>query len=283
MKLQIVAATACVATLSACGGTHPETAGDDPTTGDPTASVTYTDAPLESRGAASVVLEGSQTTRIAYDSTNDELIVESIPFDGEVFPSQYERNAAADVGRYQAFQDKDGFEDYDAHYGTTDSGAASVAVVTTGGYSDHGYYGAGYQRHGSVNLPGSTQKGFYTGDYIAHRTVEDGRSGSDVITGQSELEVDFSDAAVRGRIHNRQITVNETGEPITGTIIFRDTDLNRAGADFHGEVFTNDTGSVVDVGEYHGVLAGQDAVEAAGVVQISDGVWQETGVFTAKQ
>ena len=282
MKYPIVAAVAMTALLSACGSSDDDDEGGVVTTpGGRTPTSTAT--PLETTGPASRILAGSEATSITFDETENELIVTSIPFDGEQFPSEYVRVPANDVGRYRAFADKDGLDTYRGYHGVSDSGNASVSLVVTGSYSDHGYYGAQFNRDVGVSLPTSTQKGFYTGDYLGARTDGTGPATLDVITGRTELEVDFSDSAVRGRIYNRVAVQNQSGGAVDSQLIFTDSSLNREGGDYSGTVFTNDGTAISTVGTYDGALVGTNATETVGIVQITDGSLRETGIYTAKQ
>jgi hypothetical protein len=239
-------------------------------------------------GGAKVLQVGTnEATRLDYDATNDQVIVEAIPFDDEVFTGRYDRTAALDSGDYRAYRSTNGFDQYIADEDESASGAVRSAVVGSDRYLDHGYGGSTYQRNGNVTIPSTTQRAFYNGDYVGLRTIATGGS-MDVIDGDVRMEVDFSDDTVRGRIINRTTrhTVTSPGStPTTGTglastITFANTTLNRTNGSFTGGIAT--TGYS---GSYEGVLADGtgSATEMVGITTLNEGDYRERGTFIAIQ
>lgn len=135
MKLQLVASTAVATILTGCGGSGGG-GGATGTPATPTTSVT-------SLAPTTVVLDAADATRIAFDAVLNELILEGIPFDDEVFSARYTRTATLDRPGYQACTSSNGFDTYVAFYGTSTSGATSVAVTAAKGNSAKPCLGSG--------------------------------------------------------------------------------------------------------------------------------------------
>ncbi|WP_069299666.1 hypothetical protein [Neptunicoccus sediminis] len=279
MRFSLAAAASVAVFLSACGGST-DSASDE--TGDTTGG---TDGGTEEEvvidtGPAHILLEGdNQATRLEYDSDADQIIVEKIPFDDEVFESRLDRTASRDESAYRAYSSKRGFDDYTAYTRETDSGAVSVIVVNSGEYKDHGYSGAAYTRTGTTTLPTENQRAFYEGEYLGTRTSEES-GGMDVIVGDAELEADFSDDTIRGRITKRRVTEDELGVGAGTDITLANTAIDRSSGVFNGSVSqTND--DVTSEGTYSGILGGDNADETAGYLILERDATRELGVFTA--
>ena len=272
MKIHAFAATVAVATaLVACSGNR---ASDGGTTTDP--------GTVASTGAATV-LGNFAASRVEYDAATDQMIIESIPFDDDVFSGRYDRDTTLDRGAYRAYVSTNGFDRYIAYFDESASGAVSGGVVGSDRYLDHGYRGAVYTRTGNVTLPSTTQRAYYNGDYVGLRTNAEGGPMETVI-GDAEMEVDFSDDTVRGAILNRVVvfstdpTVATT--PIRNSITFADSSLNRTNGTFEGGIATPD----VD-GSYEGMIADGtgSATEIVGITEIVEGNFSENGTFIAIQ
>lgn len=272
MKFSLTAACAVAAILAGCSGTDDD---DDTTTTTPATG-------LSSLAAGSVIQTDFQATRVEYDAANDEMIIESIPFDDDVFEGRYIRDASLDQGAYRAYVSVNGFDRYVAYFDESASGAVSGAIVNGGRYLDHGYRGAMYERSQGVTLPTTTQRAFYNGNYIGFRSRAD--SGTiETVTGTAALEVDFSDTTVRGGIGNRTIvdTTNAAdghGALTSSSITFGDAQLDTTNGTYEGGL------SGVE-GSYEGLLANGtgDATETAGIVLLEEGDIQESGTFIAIQ
>ena len=268
--LMTAASLAAASILVACSGNPAEDSGDStPPTTDPTE--------VSGLGAAKVVVPAPFTaTRIDYNSTTDEMIIESIPFDDDVFSGVYTRNAGLDRGGYRAYVSDNGFDNYIAYFDESATGAVKSAVVGSDEYLDHGYRGAMYARTGNVTLPSTTQRAFYNGEYVGLRTHEEG-GPMETVTGDARMEVDFSDDKVRGSVINRAVVFSTdptlATDPILTTITFTDSNLDRTNGTFSGGISTPD----VD-GSYTGLLADgtRNASEMAGVAVIDFEGYSET-------
>lgn len=275
MKLKVMTTAVLCAGLAACGGTD---AGGGGTTATPTPGT------VTGLGAAKVLNEDFQATRIEYDAAADEMIIESIPFDDEVFEGRYTRTPSLDRGAYRAYASTRGIDQYVAYFDESASGAVSAAIVQGGNYLGHGYRGAMYQRNGSVTMPATTQRAFYNGDYIGSRSNET-EGGFHTVTGDADMEVDFSDNTVRGSISNRQVVYSSNAgsavPTISSTVQFGDSTLDRTNGTFSGNLSqTADTS-----GTYEGMLADGtgNASEIVGTTLIEEFGGQENGVFIAVQ
>lgn len=271
MKPSLGAGLALAMALTACGGST----SDDETSG------TTSPGEVTGRGPATVIGTGSSATRITYDAAADELIVESIPFDADVFTGRYTRTPGLDHGAFQAYTSTDGVDTYVAYYDASASGGVAAAVINSNEFTDHGYSGSMYARNGTVVLPSAGQKASYSGDYIGLRT-NDGTTTMDTITGDADLAADFSDMTIRGRISNRVIVVSETGAAVGNDLVLVDGAINRENATFSGTV-EEATGGLDATGTYEGVIGGTNGSEVAGVLVITSGDLKEVGGFVATE
>ncbi len=238
---------------------------------------------------AKLLSTGYSASRIEYDTANDQLIVESLPFDDDVFEGRYDRVASSDVPGYKAYSPTNGnLDNYIAYYGTSSTGNVSSAIVAQGGYADHGHAGAGYARSGSVNLPSTTQRAFYNGSYVGLRTVADptvagGIGPIDIIKGDVQMEADFSDNKLRGFIVNRLLTQDESKVGLSSSVTLIEGNIDRTEAivsdgTINGTINGEDLG-----GTWQALFGGPDGGEVAGVVVITHGEYRETGSIIAEQ
>lgn len=271
MRLSLAVAASVATLLSACGGASE----DDP------ATVTPTPGEVVGLSSAKVLEADFKATRIQFDESKDEMIIEAIPFDDDVYSGRYTRDTSLDRGAYRAYVSVNGFDNYIAYFDESATGAVNGAVVASDRYLDHGYRGAMYARTGNVTLPSTTQRAFYNGDYVGLRTNAKGGPMETVI-GEANMEVDFSDDTVRGAINNRAVVFSTdpttATDPILSTIVFADSDLSRTNGTFTGGIATPD----VD-GTYEGMLADgtTDASEMVGITEIIIGDYSENGTFIA--
>ncbi|MBV1865863.1 MAG: hypothetical protein KUG74_15720 [Rhodobacteraceae bacterium] len=292
MKNNLLWAAGAALTLAACSGGNNDGCTYTPLLG----NVGSCDAAVDDgtttgtdngTGATAKLLSGAYAaSRIEYDASTDQLIVESLPFDDNVFEGRYDRRKAFDVPGFKAYRSIRGFDNYIAYYGTSSTGNVSTAIVAQDGYRDHGHAGAGYARKTAVNLPSSTQKAYFSGSYVGLRTFNDPREFLDTITGNAQMEADFSDGKVRGWIRNRIADKNISGDPVRADISLLETDIDTDEAIFSGFVEPGFVKVATDpdpIGTYYGLFGGPDGKEIAGVVVIEvDGV-RETGSFVAEQ
>jgi hypothetical protein len=273
MKVQLAAISTLCAFLSACGG------GSDGVTAvtvDPGDDITQ----VANTGPAEVIYKAAnQATRLEFQKSKNEVIVEAIPFDDDVFEGRYASTPGLDQGGYQAYTSVNGFDNYVAFRRKSSTGGVSAIVVNSGEYADHGYSGATFQRKDTVTLPRTTQRAFYNGKYIGERTSAE-TGGMDIITADAEIEADFSDDVVRGFIINRSMTQSQLGVGVGGPITYKNTGINRLNGTFVGET-TQDAGALT--GEYVGTFGGNSATETAGYSIVEGSGLREIGVFVAEQ
>jgi len=288
MKNNLLWAAGAAMALAACSG------GDDGCTYTPLlGNVGSCDAAVDDgtttgtdngTGATAKLLSGDYAaSRIEYDASTDQLIVESLPFDDDVFEGRYDRVKAFDVSGFKAYRATSGFDNYIAYYGTSSTGNVSAAVVGQDGYADHGHAGAGYARNTAVNLPSSTQKAFYTGKYVGLRTVDDNLPFLDIITGDADMEADFADGKVRGFIRNRVLKQSQSALSAGSDMVLTEANILTDEATFaDGGVGGAVDGSIVE-GSWQGLFGGPSGEEIAGVVIITHDEYRETGSFVAEQ
>lgn len=286
MKNKSLWAAAALLTLTACTSTSTSNCTYTPLLG---TVGTCEDAVVEGgttngTDATAKLLTGDYSaSRIEYDADTDQLIVESLPFDDNVFEGRYDRVAAFDVPGYNAYRATNGLDNYIAYYGTSSTGRVSSAVVGQDGYADHGHAGAGYARDGSVNLPSSSQVAYYNGSYVGLRTVADNNPFLDIITGDAQIEADFSDGKIRGYIRNRVLKQSQSPLSAGSDIVLNEANILTDEATFEdGTVSGIVDGLDVD-GTWQGLFGGPNGEEVAGVVIINTGDYRETGSFIAEQ
>nr|WP_325253812.1 hypothetical protein [Amylibacter sp.] len=276
MRLSLAVAASVATLLSACGSGGSDGAVTTP--GSPTGG---TDD-VSGRSPAKVLLVGdNQATRLENDADNRQIIVETIPFDDEVFESRLDRNRALDQNGYQAYSSVRGFDNYTAFRGESSTGDVAVIVVNSGDYIDHGYSGATYERGTTTFLPNETQRAYYQGKYIGTRTSDVG-GGMDIINADAKMEADFSDDTFRGWITNRTLTQNDTGVDVGSDITLKNSIIDRDNSTFQGEVVQNVEGTDGG-GIYSGVFGGDEGQETAGYILTTVGDNRELGVFTAER
>lgn len=259
-----------------------------------------------------------------YDAATDTFSVDNLPFDGDnVYNRDVLAGStlAGMLGPFRVYENENFVTDpqtgavvtqfqHKAIHAISASGATEFAIVRTGAYSNFGFGGFMYTRNGHVTLPAS---GFasYTGDYAGIRDF-DGQGGVEFVTGTAALSIDFNDFndgyAVDGQIFNRRV-FDADGNDITATVLAALTaeygvgfaalptlvfDISNA-LDENGEMlgaldseYFNSSGNltVLEAGEYYGVVAGDDASEIVGIIVVTssdprfDGVTvRETGGF----
>ncbi len=200
-----------------------------------------------------------------------------------------------------------------AIYGSSESGGSQVVIVKTGSYSGQGFGGYSYQRLAS-DLDGndmgftrpSSGQAVWKGGYQAMLVYSD-QAGLHHVTGKTELNIDFdhfvTNPGVTLYITERQI-FDDAGTDVT-SLFDSNTFPNPDGTDstFHqGIVSVVSTGGVltangefsgdltpsgnIDQGNFYGIISGNEASEAVGVVVVdwtdplfSGSTVHETGGF----
>lgn len=304
MKMKFLAPLALVL-LAGCGGNplgagNGNGAGGDEGDPDTSAGSIYGDA---------VDVEALTANSIVYDETNDELVINNIPFDGisaDNGQAAYVRNGSLPngFGRYESVETGEtGRRQYYAVFRRSPSGFAQASAVGTDSYVDFGFGGVTAQRTStSIRLPGGGEY-VYTGEYAAVVTYDKGQAGSpggvQYITGDVELDVDIRDfdvtGAVEGIIFNRTLYAQDGSEIgaldnfislATGEI---DPDT-RSVLSSTATAFTSGGASTVASGNWAAVFAGPDGQEVAGIVVLEgavssapgSGSSRETGVFLTR-
>jgi len=291
MKTNLLLATGAVLTLAACSGNSTPGCTYTPllgNVGDCDGNSVKDDGTTagtdNGTGPTAKLLSGEYSaSRIEYDASKDQLIVESLPFDDDVFEGRYNRVKAFDVPGYNAYRSTTGFDNYIAYYGNSSTGNMSTAIVGQDGYADHGHAGAGYARSTGVALPSSAQRAFYTGKYVGLRTTDDNNPFLDIIEGDAAMEADFSDGKVRGFIRNRVLKQSQSALSAGSNMALTEIAIDRDEAKFKGgSVGGTVDGAAVD-GNWEGLFGGPNGEEIAGVVVITHGTYRETGTFIAEQ
>ncbi|KAA9009855.1 hypothetical protein [Histidinibacterium aquaticum] len=176
--------------------------------------------------------DGSLIDPVVYNSEDDTIIVNNIPFDGA---NVYQRgDAVSTLGGYAVYdadvevpdfltgEPIDQITPYRALVGmsrnTVDRDGEEVprtafAIVRTGGYVEYGFGGFVYSREGGVTLPDDdgeevfAGQARFTGDYAGMRVFSN-RGGLEYTRGEMRLDLDFSDfdgvGAVKGSVTDRR-------------------------------------------------------------------------------
>jgi len=217
-----------------------------------------------------------QVNSLTYDETNDELVINNLPFDGPdgTYTRVLERTEIDGFNLYQSTQtDETGRRQYYALFRRTDSGHGEVGVVATGDYADFGFGGTLERRNNGTTVLPSAGEYVYTGDYAGLRTASD-RGGIEMVDGDVLLEVDIADfdetGAVEGRVSNRT-RYSITGVPLSAlpSIVFRTASISD-GVITGGTVVTNNSdGTVRDEGTYTGLFVGPNGEEIVGSVNMT--------------
>ncbi|MEP5153454.1 hypothetical protein [Planktotalea sp.] len=197
--------------------------------------------------------------------------------------AQMARFPTADYGDMLAMRDAAGL--HNAYFG---QGQGSEIIVYSGRNVGSLTTFASYARTGETDMPlkGDAQ---FIGDYA-------GFTSTRRINGNAQIDVDFENAKVSGRITNRVFrqradNVADVVNPLS-TILLEETDLTDAGG-FSG---VTAGGQIVNgqilwnpaTGTFEGLIAGPDGQEAVGTVTLThrapSGVtFEETGGFLASQ
>ena len=246
-------AMALAAGLAGCGG-NPFTDGSDTGSGDTSENAVY---------GTSLNSELTMNS-MAYDATNDQLVVNNIPFDGANAPNGqavYARQGSLGASGFGRYENTAGSVRYFAVFRRSDSGGVEGGAFQTGDYLSPGPGGAAVKRSGNTSLPSSGEYTF-TGDYAAVRSFNTSATAPvcvQYVTGTSTLDIDFGDydesGAVIGTITGRQLyTAN-------GTLIGPMDDY----ISFAGGVIDRDNGKITG-----GTASGRDLADST---ELSTGGW----------
>lgn len=285
MNRLIAAALASTVGLSACSG-NPFPVDDGGTTPD-------SGIPEEIAG---------DVTDVAYDPTNQVLVVSGQGLDNTPYQATYVRKPALDRNGYEAYtsQDKPLGRHHTAY--VKDIDGARATIVMAGGQFGHVFAGGHYARTGDYSPPDVSQAGGlvqYAGKYVgllnapgdggdllpvAPGTPNEIRpSQAAEITGDIIISADFADNVVDGLVYNRVVVDDPNTAP---------TDLELADGviaedgSFTGAVQQNNGQDTA--GAFGGIFAGSGASAVAGSLFSSDHIDEydnefEHGLFVLSQ
>ena len=276
--------------LAACGsGTNPFATGTD----------------TDGSGGASVVPEtlAGNLKSINYNATAKTLTAEIYALDSTPIQVVYDRDAARDIGSYEAYSiQEDGLDRFFvAMVGESHDGSVQAGFVGDGGQFNRVLQGGYYTRVGSFDAPNistgpAAGQVSYAGDYAGITNIQstpNPPAGVDpsllpgtpvLVSGQVFMNANFADMAVNGGIYDRQILLTTPVDVEDLALIV--TDISSDGS-FFGDVEV--TGVVdTDIGDYGGVFGGTDSAAVGGVISIKDYTDQfehetEVGFFVLTQ
>ena len=210
---------------------------------------------------------GLTMNSVSYDATEDELVINNLPFDGP-------------DGRYDFTRDFGGGAIYESrqtattgqvqHYAVFLQSDHMTAAAAAGvDWADFGYGGSNINRD-SFSLPDDGEY-VYLGDYLAVRTFDE-RSGIDLVSGDVRILLDVNDfdptdpiqGAITGTIFNRSATLSD------GTQLqdLQNVSLAVIEFNFTDGTFSDGTSSTTladgepgGSGTFDGFLAGENSVE----------------------
>ena len=275
--------------LAACEGSSPnpvngdepaDTGTTDPGDGEPTREGIPEELAINVTGVSFAV--GNPT-----DPLDDTLTVEGVGADNTPFSAVYSRNAALDVEGYSAFVSQDDRLDrmYVAVAGASPNGEVRAGSVADGGQFNRFFLGNFYERTGDFSRPAVEDANglvSYAGTYAGITNLSDldqdqrlDLEPTDPIElapdqprqtrGKVFLNVDFADNRVSGSIYDREFT---DGKQLRSVDLI-DAELDDNG-EFLGEVeFSGDPDNGRQ-GSYGGILGGENATAAAGVISLNN-------------
>ncbi|MEQ9693414.1 thymidylate synthase [Shimia sp. SDUM112013] len=255
---------AAMASLTACGGSNPfaETPEDDGT------------------GTVPEAIAGNLKS-LSYDASAQTVTAQIWALDSTPVEVVYQRNAAKDIGDYEAYSVQEDSLDrfFVAVVGESQDGSVQAGLAGDGGQFNRVLQGAFYQRNGNFDAPPigtgpAAGQVSYAGDYagiLNGGTTPAGAPAVDdsilpgeplLVSGQILINANFADMAVNGGIYNRQIVLNTPFALQDLSLIV--TDIEADGS-FVGDVETH--GEVEqDRGDYGGVFGGTDSAAVAGAL-----------------
>lgn len=287
------------ALLMACGssGTNPFTPEVDTGTGGDTGNGNLdttggnTAEEIEEVRSAVVGDIGSLT----FDPATQTLTVTGLTLDDTPLAATYRRRAALDRDGYLAFTAQD--DPLDRHITAfvrqSDDGFARGAVASSGAVRNRIFGGAVFERSGTYSAPdvtATTGLVSYTGSYVAVTNLST-TTGTDLlavnpgidpdiapgqaltVSGDVLLQADFADSRIEGNIYDRVLTQTGTTLPsvvliatgISDSGTFEGTTIEYEAGDFPGQAVIG-----LDIGDYAGILAGENATSVAGGVSLTE-------------
>lgn len=306
--IRILAATAALALLTACGDGQPFAFGDTGGGGTPTTPATGTTVPTEL---------AQNLYAITYNPNGaggaGTLAVDIRSLDASVFNATYVRDASRDIDGYRAFEYREdgngNGRKFLAFVAQSDSGNVTAAAAADGGQFNRYFGGGFYSRSGVYSEPAGTAQPNsavvrYSGSYAGVITVDtsgnvDYTPGAvqpggeypyqpSAVRGETLIIADFKNDMVNGTIFNRTIISEDGTTVLPSSYDLSDIALTRteiaADGTFLGTV--DPSGNVTTpspIGFYGGIFAGVGATDLAGVILINPypsnaNIW-EHGIF----
>lgn len=306
---RILATTAALALLTACGDGQPFEFGDSGGGGGtPTPPATGTTVPAELALNLFAVTYNPDGA-----SGAGSLVVDLRSLDASAFNATYVRDPSRDIDGYRAFEYREdgngNGRKFLAFVAESESGNVTAAAVADGGQFNRYYGGGFYSRSGIYSEPAGTAQPNsgvvrYSGSYAGEITVD--TSGnvdytpnapqpggeypyqSSAVRGDTLIIADFTNDTVNGAITNREI-VSEDGTTVLPSaydlsdIALIRTEITTDGT-FLGTVDpSGNTTTPNPIGFYGGIFAGVGATDVAGVILINPypsnaSIW-EHGIF----
>lgn len=282
---RIFAATLALSALAACGDGNPFGAGGDAgdgTTVDSTVPETIT---------------GSFDS-FAYDPGAGTLTITGLLRDGDTNPVTYVRKPALDQGVYTAFTLQDDPLDEHTTVYVRSLDDVSGAVAVSGGQFTFYSGGVQFARDGSydpIQPDEGSDRGLvtYAGEYIGltnlngpdtdllaapggitDSTVLPSQAG--LVTGDIIINVEFDANNISGEVFNREVDSEAFGNDIgISDLVFRPGEVDADG-NFSGRVEVQGNPDV-GVGDYAGVIGGEDASVLAGGLFAEEHFGEGTG------
>lgn len=227
-------------------------------------------------------------TSITYDPTTDTLKVAGDPFD---LAGTFRRVSDQDVRGFAAFENEGGARTYLALVRTDAEHGLAAGVVGTPFRLDNEFGGTMLARDRIPNMPQNVEV-THTGSYAGIRNVgsNDGADTSESylhrVEGRVRLDLDFFGDNTRGvegvitdrRSLDQTVEVGDETRAVTyDDVVLRFNSISDEGVFEDGAAAVR--GAVV--GEYDGIIAGDDAGASAGVLVMVDEGELERGGFIA--
>ncbi len=281
----------CLFALAACGSTGEGGPGSD------TGSGASTDDQEVYIGQA------GDMNNLVYDSGNDQLIINNLPFDGVdgryLNNGQGTVNGTGPINGFGVYESQSVGESGTFQYYAVfrQSGNVSAGAAGTGDYAAFGHGGAMISRTSAPNsLPVGRGELIYRGLYAGIRVLDQNNPGGSadvqLVSGDANLLVDLLDfdvtGAIIGYVDNR--TYYDVDGNLLGnlpTIVMNEGSVISADGRFTGGTVTTYNGTEpLQTGTFEGMFAGPNGEEIVGAIILTGpaGVGstvssQETGVF----
>lgn len=278
----------CFFALAACGSTTDDAVDDGSSTNDQEVYIGET----------------GDMNNLVYDSTNDQLIINNLPFDGVnglyVNNGQGTVNGTGPINGFGVYESQSVGETGQFQYYAVfrESGNVRGGAAGTGDYASFGHGGAMIGRNAAPNsLPIGRGELIYTGLYAGIRIIDQNSPGGSadvqMTSGDATLLVDLLDFDVTGSIvgfiNNR--TYYDVNGNLLGTLptinLNEGSVISTDGRFTGGTVTSYDSsGDPLQTGTFEGLFAGPNGEEIVGAIILTGPAVegsaiesQETGIF----